>query len=208
MGMGRKFQFTDVYGLDEPLLAMVPQPVLAVMLLFPVGNSYKEENAAQAEEISKNGQVVSENVFSMKQTISNACGTVALFHAIGNNLEKLELEEGSPLAKFFEECKGKSRDEIGSLLEKADAVSTAHEASAHSGQTEAPPIEEQQDLHFIAFVHKDGHLYELDGNKDFPINHGKTTEETLLQDAVPVVRKFMSRNPADLRFTVMALAKA
>ncbi len=34
---------------------------------------------------------------------------------------------------------------------------------------------------FKAFVHKDGELYELDGANDFPINHGKSTEETLLE---------------------------
>lgn len=30
--------------------------------------------------------------------------------------------------------------------------------------------------HFAAFVEKDGSLYELDGRKPFPINHGKCTD--------------------------------
>ncbi|EGD81812.1 ubiquitin carboxyl-terminal hydrolase isozyme L3 [Salpingoeca rosetta] len=208
MGMSGEYQFTDVYGLDEALLAMVPRPVLAVVLLFPIGDAYEASNAAEAEEIRERGQVVSENLFSMKQTISNACGTVGVFHAIGNNLDKITLKEDSPLDKYFKACEGKSREEIGHMLEHAEGVSTAHEASANQGQTQAPPLEEQLDLHFIALVHKDGFLYELDGNKDFPINHGATTEERLLEDSATVIRKFMSRKPDDLRFTVMALTKA
>ena len=30
----------------------------------------------------------------MKQTIGNACGTVALIHAFGNNSEKVQLDNG------------------------------------------------------------------------------------------------------------------
>lgn len=60
--------------------------------------------------------------------------------------------------------------------------------------------------HFVAFVRKGGDLYELDGRKDFPINHGPTSEETFLQDAVKVVRQFMDRDKGELRFTVVALA--
>jgi len=34
---------------------------------------------------------VSEKVYFLKQTVGNACGTIGLLHAIGNNLSQLEL---------------------------------------------------------------------------------------------------------------------
>ena len=46
---------------------------------------------------------------------------------------------------------------------------------------QAPPLEEEINLHFIAFVHRDGSLYELDGRKPFPINHGPSSDDTLLK---------------------------
>ncbi|XP_057563282.1 ubiquitin carboxyl-terminal hydrolase isozyme L3 isoform X5 [Hippopotamus amphibius kiboko] len=72
----------------------------------------------------------------------------------------------------------------------------------------APNIDEKVDLHFIALVHVDGHLYELDGRKPFPINHGETSDETLLEDAIEVCKKFMERDPDELRFNAIALSAA
>ncbi|XP_057350570.1 ubiquitin carboxyl-terminal hydrolase isozyme L3 isoform X5 [Manis pentadactyla] len=72
----------------------------------------------------------------------------------------------------------------------------------------APSIDEKVDLHFIALVHVDGHLYELDGRKPFPINHGETSDETLLEDAIEVCKKFMERDPDELRFNAIALSAA
>jgi hypothetical protein len=46
---------------------------------------------------------------------------------------------------------------------------------------QAPALEDDVDLHFIAFVQKDGNLYELDGAKPYPINHGATGDDNLLE---------------------------
>ena len=66
---------------------------------------------------------------------------------------------------------------------------------------------EKVNLHFIAIIHKDGCIYELDGRKPFPINHGSTSPDTFLEDAALVCKKFMDRDPSLLQFNIVALAK-
>ena len=51
----------------------------------------------------------------------------------------------------------------------------------------------------------DGNLYELDGRKSFPINHGPTSQESLLSDSCKIIQEFMKRDPTELRFTIVAL---
>ncbi|KAG8586226.1 hypothetical protein GDO81_005305 [Engystomops pustulosus] len=144
----------------------------------------------------------------MKQTIRNACGTMGLIHAVANNRDKLSFENDSALKKFLDESISLTPEERAKFLEKDESIRVTHESSAQEGQTEAPNIDDKVDLHFVAFVHVQGHLYELDGNKPFPINHGTTSEDTLLEDAIEVCRKFMQLEPDELRFSVVAFSKA
>lgn len=55
------------------------------------------------------------------------------------------------------------------------------QAAAQEGDTAPPALEDVVDLHFVALVNQNNRLVELDGRKSFPIDHGKTSESTLLQ---------------------------
>ncbi|XP_032237490.1 ubiquitin carboxyl-terminal hydrolase isozyme L3 isoform X2 [Nematostella vectensis] len=206
LGLKPKFKFVDVFGLDDELLCMLPQPVFAFLLLFPVDEKYEAFTKSQSEQIKKSGQEVSPDLYYMKQTVSNACGTVAIVHSIANNTSQLDLD--GELKKFIDATRSLSPQERGEKLETDEGITEAHEASAQEGQTEAPSADEPVNLHFVSIVHKDGAVYELDGRKEFPINHGKSTPETFMKDAARVCREFMTRDPTELHFTVVALAES
>ncbi|KAG6890289.1 hypothetical protein C0995_009495 [Termitomyces sp. Mi166 len=65
-------QFEDVYGLDPELLAMVPQPVKAVVLLFPIAEILENKRKEEDENIKNEGQpLLDPTVLWIKQTVCN-----------------------------------------------------------------------------------------------------------------------------------------
>lgn len=207
LGMKPTWQFGDVYGLDPELLNMVPRPVCAVLLLFPITEKYEAFKQEEEDKLKNQKQDISSDVYFIKQTIGNACGTIGIIHAVANNLKHLEFNSDSALKKFIEKTSKMNAEERAAFLEKDESIRVTHESSAQEGQTEAPSADERVNLHFISFVNVGGQLYELDGRKPFPIVHGKTSEETFLEDAVDVCKIFMARDPDEVCFTIIALSK-
>ena len=90
----QQYAFHDVYGTDSDMLAMVPTPVLAVLLLFPISDASEAHKDAETARILATGadaQKVSPNLYYMKQTVGNACGTVGLTHVALNLVDTLKL---------------------------------------------------------------------------------------------------------------------
>ena len=137
------------------------------------------ESLAKDLTASHKAASLPEGLFYMKQTVSNACGTVAMLHAVANNRDKVEVE--GVLKAFLDEAAGKSADERAKMLEESDAICSVHDQVAKEGQTSAPSIDDKVDYHFIAFVEKAGKLYELDGRKEAPICFGEIGDKGFLQ---------------------------
>jgi len=146
-------------------------------------------------------------VYFMKQTIRNACGTIALIHAVANNREEIKFSDGSLLKAFLEETASLEPGEKGKRLETNADFANTHDSSAHEGQTSAPDFHDAIDFHFVAFVEKEGRLLELDGRKKGPVDHGPASRDSLLEDSAAVCRKFMAKNPECVTFVAVALAK-
>jgi ubiquitin carboxyl-terminal hydrolase L3 len=110
----------------------------------------------------------------IKQTISNACGTIGVLHALANNEKLFGLKPDCPLLKFLANVQQLSPIQRAKKyaflhshllnfysLEEASDLAAAHEEVAQQGQTAAPSLDDDIYNHFIAFVEKEGNLYEL-----------------------------------------------
>lgn len=96
---------------------------------------------------------MSKDLYTIKQTIRNACGTIALIHAIANTRSSLKFKENSILKQFIDSTLDKSPDERGDLLEKNEEFKNAHEKCADAGETE---VDMNTDIHFVALVEHKG----------------------------------------------------
>lgn len=88
LGLSSALEFYDVLSLDDvDLLALVPRPTLALVLVFPTSPDYETEITEKdkdAAEYAKSGE--EEDVIWYKQTINNACGLYGILHAVSNGV--------------------------------------------------------------------------------------------------------------------------
>ncbi|XP_059611258.1 ubiquitin carboxyl-terminal hydrolase-like [Phlebotomus argentipes] len=203
LGVSKKWNIVDILSLEPEMLEWVPQPVKAVIILFPCSDAYHAHRDKESAELKESPQTHPPDLFFMQQTIRNACGTIALVHSIANC--DVELEDDGTITKYLNKTRGLSREERGKILEEDEEFIKIHKEVAQKDQTEAPDPHDKVDHHFVALVNKDGQLYELDGCKDFPVKHGATSDTAFLQDAVKVCKVFMQRDPEEVRFSVIAL---
>jgi len=202
-GVPEPWNVTDVFGLDPDLLGMVPQPVKALVLLFPMTECSETFGKERAKEFS-----VAEfpsDLFYTNQTVSNACGTVALLHAVGNNVDEFTLKDDGVLSQFYKATAQMSPQEKAKFMETYQTLAEAHKQHAQEGNaTETPRLEDEVEHHFITFIHLGGSLWELDGRKPHPLNLGPSKQEEFLQDAAKECQKYMKADPDNMKFSVMA----
>jgi len=201
-----KYAFTDLYSTEDWAKEMIPQPVLALLLVFPYNDNFRAYRKQEAEDIKANGQFVDPGLFYMKQLAPNACGSVGIYHILGNlqGENKKLLADDSIAYKFLEEARNKSVQERAETFINSSEIRNAHVTNVEKGDTQ---VVEKVDSHFVALTNFNGNLYEYDGTKESAINHGKTSQESFLDDACAVVQKFMQRDPENIGFSILVLAK-
>lgn len=190
---------------------MIPQPVYAVLLLFPITKNqekWREDEEKQLEAKRAKGEhKVHPSVYFCKQFIPNACGTIGLLHILSN----LSADTGGCISlpadcwtsTFLAATASSTPEQRAEALEADSSLEAEHAAVVEEGQS---AVIDDAECHFAAYLCKDGELYELDGRKSGPINHGKCKDEELLAKAAALARKAMDRDPANTSFALVALA--
>ncbi|XP_010766600.1 ubiquitin carboxyl-terminal hydrolase isozyme L1 isoform X1 [Notothenia coriiceps] len=201
LGVGENWRFVDVLGLESEQLSAVPKPCCAMMLLFPLTQQHESFRKQQTDKVADSSEV-----YFLKQTAVNSCGTIALLHAVANNKSKLTFESDSALKKFLDETANMSADDRAKHLEKNQAIYEAHNEVAVQGQCR--PEADKVNFHFIAFVNANGQLHEFDGRMNGPVKHGDTKDGSFITDASKVCRGFMEREQGEVRFSAVALCQS
>lgn len=182
IGLSPVLLFHDVFSITEPdLLAFLPQPVMALIMLFPITTKYEEYRKNQ-DNAQKND---SKNVIWFKQTIGNGCGLYALLHILANLPRDFIIENLMLNKLLLEQIDTKlSTEDKTRLVELLEQNIQLDSNYGSQGQSEAPKAEDPVEFHFITYVKgSDNHIYELDGRRTGPVDLGDGSEsENILEN--------------------------
>jgi len=200
------YEFCDVFSTEDWALDMIPQPVAAVLLLYPLTEKITEAEGDDPIALD----AMQDQVWFIKQRIGNACGTIGLLHALMNVPEALKVfDEESWMSKFADDCPIPLAPVAkAERLEGDNKIAKLHDdaTSSENNSTSRGNIDDNVVTHFVALVCVGDKLYELDGRKEGPVFRGPTTQTTLLKDSCRIIQKFMARDPSEGRFAITALA--
>ncbi|XP_062583845.1 ubiquitin carboxyl-terminal hydrolase BAP1-like [Saccostrea cucullata] len=136
----------------------------------------RRKTTTEEESFVQDENVVN-NIFFAQQVIPNSCATHALLSVLLNCDERVKL--GEALSKLKEFSRGMGPEDKGVAIGNMPALASAH--NSHARPEPRHPPEKQQGLstvrtmeafHYVSYVPINGRLFELDGLKPYPIDHG------------------------------------
>ncbi|KAL7823519.1 cysteine proteinase [Trichoderma gracile] len=216
LGVSPELGFYDVYSLeDASLLSMVPRPVLALIFITPAEMYFavrKEDGTAVSpDQLTYDKSGDEEPVVWFQQTIGHACGLMALLHSVANGEARQFVQQGSFLDGLLRETIPLKPVARAAALYNNEELERKHMKAARMGTSQPPEASEENHFHFISFVKgKDGHLWELEGATDGPLDRGLMREgdDVLSEGALDMgIRRFLRAAKGNVNFSIVALAK-
>lgn len=143
--------------------------------------------------------------------INNACATQAILSVLLNAAHP-ELSLGDTLSSFKEFCSSFDSTMKGLTLSNSEEIRAVHNSFARQSvfEYDAKMASKDDDVfHFVGYVPIDGRLYELDGLKEGPVDHGAVPAGgDWLDVARPVIENRMAKYQAgEIHFNLMALVQ-
>ncbi|KAH8314933.1 hypothetical protein KR074_004002, partial [Drosophila pseudoananassae] len=157
------------------------------------------------------GRIVTDrnDIFFVRQVITNACATQALLSLL-MNLQHPDIDLGETLTTFKSICQDLDPVKRGMCLSQESKIRTVHNSFARPVLFELdmpqPPGDEDV-YHFVGFMPIKGHLYELDGMQEGPIELAEIAMgQNWLDVARPIIEARMHRySVGEIHFNLMAL---
>ncbi|KAK4170216.1 ubiquitin carboxyl-terminal hydrolase isozyme L3 [Cladorrhinum sp. PSN259] len=224
LGLSEDLTFYDVFSLEEEDLSYIPRPVYALIVIIPFTPSWKKDREAEDEALGdpikyyhggEAGQGSDEPIIWFKQIIHDSCGSYAFLHSAINGQTKNFIQPGSTLEQLRNAAIPLAKDERAQMLHDSDAFEEAHRSVETLGDTAAPTtrVHEHLGQHFVGYVKANGHLWEMEGSREGPLDRGALgeDEDVLSPKALDlglkrVIKLELESGGKDLRFSCIALA--
>jgi len=194
-------QVDDLYSLGKEEFED-KKPVYGLVFLFKwTADEEPSGSIVQDSRLDK--------IFFAKQVINNACATQAILSVL-MNIEDTSVVLGSTLQELKEFCGSFDAGMKGLTLSNSDQIRSVH--NSFSRQTlfefDSKKAEKDDDVfHFVSFVPINGRIYELDGLKAGPIDHGPTGDDWT-NNVRPIIEARMKKyQQGEIHFNLMAVVQ-
>ncbi|KAJ7701934.1 hypothetical protein B0H17DRAFT_976377 [Mycena rosella] len=219
-------EFRDVLSINTEDLAPggdlpLPLPVHAFVLVYTTTREYEaglraERQKARDQGHGYAGRGAGEPVIWFEQNIRHACGLFAMLHAVSNlsTTGNEFIEPDSLLAALLDAAVPLGPTERAAALKNSEGIAQVYNRAAERGSSPLLHAEDDVPGHYVCFVRSpnDGHIYELDGGKNGPVDHDKFLDgdRDMVSGGLKLVRDFVESrlDPANPHFHLMALVSS
>ncbi|CEF69341.1 Ubiquitin carboxyl-terminal hydrolase isozyme L5 [Strongyloides ratti] len=191
-------QVEELYSLDDSSFNDM-HPVYGLIFLFKW-----RPGAVTSGKVTND----TNGLFFAQQVITNACATQSIINLL-LNIKDENVVLGSILEDFKNFTVSFDPANRGLCLSNSEPIRQIHNSFGKQTffELDTPHTEKEEAYHYVTFIPYNGHVYELDGLKDGPIDHGSyDMAKGWLPEVIECLKKKIETySKGEINFSLMAV---